>query len=249
VTPPSRSASTPEGERLQKVLAHVGVGSRRAVEEMIVAGRIEVNGRVAELGQRVDPSKDVVKVDGSAVPLKEDLVHILLNKPVGVVSTASDPEGRETVTSLIDLDARVWPVGRLDIDTEGAILLTNDGELTMRMTHPRYGVTKTYLAEVKGSVAPGTARALAKGVELDDGRTAPAQVQVLERAQHRSLVELTLAEGRNRQVRRMFEAVDHPVVRLVRTAVGPLRLGRLKAGTYRKLGPAEVRELYRAAGL
>jgi pseudouridine synthase len=216
---------------------------------MISAGRIQVNGAVARLGQRVDPSKDVVKVDGSAVPLKEDLIHILLNKPVGVVSTASDPQGRETVLSLIDIDARVWPVGRLDIDTEGAILLCNDGELTMRMTHPRYGVSKTYLAEVKGSVAPATARTLARGVELDDGVTAPARVQVLERTHARSLVELTLTEGRNRQVRRMFEAVEHPVVSLARTGLGPLNLGRLKPGTYRKLGPAEVRELYRAAGL
>jgi 23S rRNA pseudouridine2605 synthase len=237
------------GERLQKVLAHVGIGSRRAVEEMISAGRIEVNGTVARLGQRVDPSKDVVKVDGSAVPLQEDLIHILLNKPVGVVSTASDPQGRETVLSLLDLEARVWPVGRLDIETEGAILLCNDGELTMRMTHPRYGMTKTYLAEVAGSVAPATARTLAKGVELDDGITAPARVQVIERTQARSLVELTLSEGRNRQVRRMFDEVGHPVVGLARIALGPLRLGRLKPGTYRKLGPAEVRALYRAAGL
>lgn len=240
---------TPQGERLQKVLARAGVASRRAAEEMIVAGRIQVNGVRAELGQRVDPHKDEVKVDGSLVPLREDLVHYLLNKPAGVVSTADDPEGRPTVVEMIETDTRVWPVGRLDIETEGAILLTNDGELTLRLTHPRFGVPKTYVAEVQGSVGSRAARTLARGVELDDGPTAPAEAKVLERASSGSVVELVLKEGRNRQARRMFEAVGHPVRRLVRTAIGPLKLGRLKPGTYRKLSPAEVRALYKAAGL
>ncbi len=238
-----------EPERLQKVLGRAGIGSRRAVEEMIQRGRIEVNGTRAVLGQRVDPTKDVVKVDGSVVPLQEDLVHFLLNKPAGVVSTADDPEGRPTVVDMIETDARVWPVGRLDLETEGALLLTNDGELTLHLTHPRFGVPKTYVAEVQGSVTPRTARTLARGVDLEDGPTAPAEVKVLERGAAGSVVELVLKEGRNRQARRMFEAVGHPVRRLVRTSIGPLRLGRLKPGTYRRLGPAEVRELYRASGL
>lgn len=216
---------------------------------MIRAGRITVNGLRAELGVRVDSSKDEVKVDGSVVPLSADLVHFLLNKPAGVVSTAADPEGRQTVVDLIETDIRVWPVGRLDIDSEGAIVITNDGDLTLHLTHPRFGVPKTYVAEVQGSVAPRAARALARGLELDDGPTAPAEVRVMERGPGGSVVELTLTEGRNRQARRMFEAVGHPVRRLVRIGIGPLKLGRLKPGTYRRLSPAEVRELYRASGL
>lgn len=239
----------PQPERLQKVLARAGIASRRAVEEMISRGRITVNGKRAELGQRVDPLKDQVHVDGSLVPLDEHLVHFLLNKPVGAVSTSDDPEGRLTVVDLVETDVRIWPVGRLDVDTEGAIVLTNDGELTLHLTHPRFGVPKTYVAEVQGSVGPRSARALARGVELDDGVTAPAEVKVLQRGRDGSLVELVLKEGRNRQARRMFEAVGHPVRRLVRTAVGPLKLGRLKPGAYRRLSPAEVRELYRASGL
>lgn len=236
-----------EGERIQKVLAHAGVASRRAVEDMIERGRIKVNGSKARIGQRIDVFKDKVEVDGAAVPLRTDLVHYLLNKPVGVVSTAADPEGRQTVVEIVDAPARVWPVGRLDLDSEGAIVLTNDGDLTDLLTHPRYGVTKTYLVEAKGSVADGVARRLARGVELEDGPSGKARVSVLERSQAGSIVEITIAEGRNRQVRRMFEAVGHPVRRLVRTAIGPLSLGRLKPGTYRRLSPQEVMELYRAA--
>lgn len=237
------------GERIQKVLSRAGVASRRAVEEMIERGRIRVNGTPAALGQRIDPDKDVVEVDGSRVPLAEDLVHYVLNKPAGVVSTADDPEGRPTVVELVDPAARVWPVGRLDLDSEGLILLTNDGELTLHLTHPRYEVPKTYVAEVDGSLAPRTARALARGIDLDDGPTAPAEVRILERGARGSVVELVLTEGRNRQARRMLEAVGHPVRRLVRTAIGPLKLGRLKPGAHRRLNPSEVAELYRASGL
>lgn len=235
-------------ERLQKVLARAGVGSRRAVEEMIERGRIQVNGSRAILGQRVDPYNDEVKVDGSVMPLREDLVYFLLHKPVGVVSTADDPEGRPTVVDVIETDVRVWPVGRLDIDTEGALILTNDGDLTLRLTHPSFGVTKTYVAEVQGSLGPKAARALARGVELDDGLTAPARIQILERGSSGSVVELIVSEGRNRQVRRMLEQVGHPVRRLVRTAIGPLKLGRLKQGMYRKLSPVEVQQLYKGSG-
>lgn len=236
-------------ERLQKVLARVGVGSRRAVEDMIRAGRVRVNSRRAELGDKVDPTKDKVEVDGSVVPLQEGLVYYLLNKPAGTVSTSDDPDGRPTVVEIVETDVRIWPVGRLDIDTEGALVLTNDGDLTLHLTHPRFGVPKTYVAEVQGSVAPRSARRLARGIELDDGPTAPAEVRVIERGSSGSVVELVLKEGRNRQARRMLEAVGHPVRRLVRTAIGPLKLGRLKPGTYRKLSPDEVRQLYRASGL
>jgi len=242
--------SVGEGERIQKVLARAGVASRRAIEEMIVGGRIRVNGKRAELGRRIDTSKDVVEVDGSRVPLAADLVYYLMNKPVGVVTTASDEAGRETVIDLLDdVDARVYPVGRLDLDSGGALLLTNDGDLALRLTHPRYGVHKTYLAEVEGSVKDKTVRQIAKGVELEDGVTAPMRARLVERTPGGTLIEMALAEGRNRQIRRMLEAVGHPVRRLVRTAIGPLMLGRLKPATYRRLKPDEVRELYRAAGL
>jgi 23S rRNA pseudouridine2605 synthase len=240
---------SPEGERIQKVLARAGVASRRAVEEMIVRGRIRVNGGRVELGMRIDPSKDLVEIDGSRVPLQVELAYYLVNKPVGVVTTASDEQNRETVLDLIEVEARVYPVGRLDIESEGAVLLTNDGELALRLTHPRYGVAKTYLVEVGGGVKEKTVRTLARGVELSDGMTAPAQARLVERRPRATLIEISLTEGRNRQIRRMFEAVGHPVQRLVRTAIGPLMLGRLKPGTYRKLRLEEVRNLYRAAGL
>ena len=244
--PASPRRPSSEGDRLQKVLAHAGVGSRRAVEELIAAGRVRVNGEVARLGRRIDPEKDEVELDGSIVPLKADLEYLLLNKPEGVVTTADDDEGRTTVLDLIDATGRVWPVGRLDIATEGALILTNDGDLTLRLTHPRYHVPKTYVADVKGAVTGGTVKKLARGVKLDDGVTAPAEVKLLEKAGTRSLVEITIHEGRNRQVRRMCEAVGHPVVRLVRTRIGPLADRRLKPGEWRTLTTAEVRSLERA---
>jgi 23S rRNA pseudouridine2605 synthase len=238
-----------EPQRLQKVLAHAGIASRRAVEEMIEAGRIRVNGERARLGQRVDPDKDEVEIDGSRVPLRADLRYFLLNKPVGVVSTASDPEGRPTVLDVIDREERVWPVGRLDIDSEGALLLTNDGELTHRLTHPSFEVAKVYVVEVRGAVGPKVIRALLKGVELDDGPARVAKAHILEQTRGDTLIEIVLTEGRNRVIRRMLEELGFAVVALVRVAIGPLRLGRLKSGSYRTLGPAEVGELYRAVGL
>jgi pseudouridine synthase len=225
------------------------VGSRRAVEEMIAAGRVVVNGERARLGQRVLASKDKVEVDGSRVPLDVDLLHYLLNKPPGVVTTASDPEGRPTVLDLVDLSGRVWPVGRLDVESEGAVILTNDGELGYRLTHPSFEVPKTYVVEIGTGIGAKALRTLARGVELDDGRTRPAKVSILERAPGGTLVEITITEGRNRQVRRMFDAVGHRVLRLVRTSIGPLKLGHLKPGSVRKLSPADVRNLYRATGL
>jgi 23S rRNA pseudouridine2605 synthase len=246
----SDTGSGPQGERIQKVLARAGIASRRAIEEMIVRGRIRVNGGRVELGRRIDVSKDLVEVDGSRVPLSADLVYYLMNKPPGVVTTADDDEGRETVIDLLDdVDVRVYPVGRLDLDSEGALLLTNDGDLALRLTHPRFGVSKTYLAEVEGSVKDRTVRQIARGVELDDGVTGPAHARLVDRGPGGTLIEISVSEGRNRQVRRMLESVGHPVRRLVRIAIGPLMLGRLKPATYRRLRPDEVRELYRAAGL
>jgi 23S rRNA pseudouridine2605 synthase len=207
---------------------------------------VTVNGQTAVLGCRVDSNNDEVEVDGSRVPLQPDLVYYLMNKPEGVVTTADDPEGRQTVLDLIEGDGRVWPVGRLDIATEGALLVTNDGELTHRLTHPSYQVPKTYLAEISGHLSTGELKSLAGGVELDDGMTAPARVRVLDRRPGASLVELTITEGRNRQVRRMFEALGHRVQRLVRISIGPLQLGRLKGGTSRRLRGEEVRSLYQA---
>ena len=241
--------TTADPQRIQKVLAHAGVASRRAVEELIAAGRVRVNGRAARLGQRIDPDKDVVEVDGSRVALHAGLAYLLLNKPPGVVATAADPEGRPTVIEILDRAERVWPVGRLDIDSEGALLLTNDGELTHRLTHPRYEVEKTYLVEVRGSVGQRTVRTLLSGVDLDDGPARARRARLVEHARGDALVEIVLTEGRNRVIRRMMDALGLPVVRLVRTAIGPVKLGRLKPGSYRKLGRAEIAALYRAVGL
>lgn len=236
---------TDTGERLQKVLARAGIGSRRACEELIADGRVTVNGEVAELGRRVDPQVDEVEVDGALVAVAEGLVHYLLNKPAGVVSTADDPQGRPTVVSLVPPTPRVFPVGRLDVDTEGLLILTNDGPLTHRLTHPRYGVEKEYLAEVEGRPAPGVLRVLRRGVELDDGPTAPAKVALVSP----TVLRITIHEGRNRQVRRMCETVGHPVLRLVRMRIGPIVDSRLAPGRWRPLNPVEVRSLAEAAGL
>ncbi|MDZ7676349.1 MAG: pseudouridine synthase [Acidimicrobiales bacterium] len=232
-----------EPQRLQKLLARAGVGSRRVVEDMIAAGRITVNGEVAELGRRADPDHDRIEVDGALIGLAPGTVWYLLNKPAGVVTTASDPQGRPTVVDLVPTEPRVFPVGRLDLDTEGLLLLTNDGEITNRLTHPRYGVEKEYLAHVEGEPSRGALRALREGVELDDGVTAPATASTVGPG----LVRLTIHEGRNRQVRRMCEAVGHPVVRLVRVRIGPLSDTSLGPGEWRPLATAEVRNLERAA--
>lgn len=236
-------ATDPEGERLQKVLARAGIASRRASELLIEAGRVTVNGTVAALGRRVDVEADRVAVDGAPVSVRPGLVYYLLNKPVGVVSTAVDPEGRRTVMDLVPANPRVHPVGRLDAATEGLLLLTNDGELTYHLTHPRFGVDKEYLAQVQGRLTPGDVRRLREGVELDDGPTAPARVALVAP----DTVRLVIHEGRNRQVRRMCEAVGHPVRRLVRTRIGPLVDRRLTPGSWRALTPEEVRSLAEAA--
>jgi 23S rRNA pseudouridine2605 synthase len=232
----------PQGEKLQKVLAARGVASRRAVEALIADGRVTVNGAVVALGARVDREQDVIEVDGVLVSVRSGLVHYLLNKPAGVVSTARDPYGRPTVVQLVPVEPRVFPVGRLDADTEGLLLLTNDGELAHRLSHPRFGIEKEYLAHVDGPLTAGDLRRLREGVDLEDGRTAPARASQPQPG----LVRLTIHEGRNRQVRRMLAAVGHPVLRLVRVRFGPLADRRLALGEWRVLRPEERRALEEA---
>ena len=236
------AASSGEGERLQKVLARVGIGSRRVCEDLIAEGRVLVDGEMAVLGRRVDPETALIEVDGAPVGVRPDLVHYVLNKPAGVVTTADDPQGRPTVVGLVPNEPRVFPVGRLDVDTEGLLLLTNDGELAHRLTHPSYGVEKEYVAEVEGLPTRAVLRRLREGVEFDDGPTAPARATLIDP----SVVRLTIHEGRNRQVRRMCEAVGHSVVRLVRTRIGPLADRSLAPGAWRELTGDEVRSLQRA---
>ncbi|MCB0971337.1 MAG: rRNA pseudouridine synthase [Acidimicrobiales bacterium] len=224
---------------MQKVLARVGLGSRRVCEELIADERVTVNGVVAELGRRVDPDHDLVEVDGAPIGIRPDLVHYLLNKPAGVVTTSSDTHGRPTVVDLVPAEPRVFAIGRLDLDTEGLLLLTNDGELANRIAHPSGGVEKEYLAQVAAEPSRGALRRLREGVELDDGPTAPAQVSLVEP----TLVRLVIHEGRNRQVRRMLDAVGHPVLRLIRTRIGPITDRRLAPGGWRALTGAELRSL------
>jgi 23S rRNA pseudouridine2605 synthase len=231
------------GERLQKALARAGFGSRRACEDLIRAGRVLVNGRPVDLGARIDARTDVVTVDGVRAVVDPQLVYLALHKPTGVVTTASDPQGRPKVVDLVPREPRVFPVGRLDIDTSGLLLLTNDGEFANRVAHPRYGVPKTYVAEVKQSAGASLARKLVRGLELEDGfaRAESARVQASSRG--RALVELVVHEGRNRLVRRMFEAAGVDVGALSRTAIGSVRLGRLREGDWRNLKSNEVRDL------
>jgi len=231
------------GERLQKVLARIGIGSRRVCEDLIAEGAVTVNGEVAELGRRVDVDVDEVAVNGVIIGVRPGLVHLLLHKPVGVVTTADDPHGRPTVLELVPDEPRVFPVGRLDMDTEGLLLLTNDGDLAHRLTHPSFGVEKKYVAHVDGEPTRGELRLLREGVELDDGLTAPAKAALLGPG----VLRLTIHEGRNRQVRRMCEAIGHPVKRLIRTRIGPLADRKLKSGQWRPLTPDELRALERAA--
>ena len=233
---------TDEGERLQKVLARAGIGSRRVCEELIANGKVTVNGEVAVLGRRVDPLQDRVEVDGIPVGVRPDLVYYVLNKPAGVVTTAADTHGRRTVVDLVPHEPRVFPVGRLDTETEGLLLLTNDGDLTHRLTHPSFGVEKEYLAEVDGTPSRGAIRLLREGVELEDGITSPARASL----QPPNLLTIVIHEGRNRQVRRMCDAIGHPVRRLVRTRVGPITDRTLKPGEWRALSQSEVRDLQTA---
>ncbi|MEM7326484.1 MAG: pseudouridine synthase [Actinomycetota bacterium] len=230
-----------DGERVQKVLARIGLGSRRASEILISEGRVAINGKTVELGARFKPD-DELSVDGRVYSTRTDAVTYLLNKPAGVVTTASDPQGRRTVVDLVPSEPRVFPVGRLDRDTEGLLLLTNDGDLAHRLTHPSFGVEKEYLAEVANPLSRQAVRRLREGVELEDGMTAPAKAAIVEP----NLLRLTIHEGRNRQVRRMCDAVGCPVVRLVRSRIGPLVDPKLKPGFSRPLTGDELLELQRA---
>ena len=232
----------PEGERLQKVLAAVGYGSRRVCEDLIADGRVTVNGEVAVLGRRVDSESDAIFVDGAPVASKPGLVHYLLNKPAGVITSADDPQGRDIVTDMVPNEPRVFPVGRLDYDTEGLLILTNDGELTHRLTHPSFGVEKEYLAHVEGHPSARAIARLRQGIELEDGMTAPAKVSTPAP----DMLRIAIHEGRNRQVRRMCDAVGHPVIRLVRSRIGPLIDTKLKPGEWRPLHSEEVRKLAEA---
>jgi 23S rRNA pseudouridine2605 synthase len=233
-----------EGERLQKVLAALGWGSRRVCEDLIADERVTVNGEVAILGRRVDTLVDVIAVDGVPIGARPDLVYYLVNKPRGVISTAHDPQGRSTVVDMVPQSPRVFPVGRLDSETEGLLLLTNDGDLTHFLTHPSKGVEKEYLVQLRGNprLAEGQLKKLREGVELDDGPTAPAKVS--QRSD--MTLSITIHEGRNRQVRRMCEAVGHEVERLVRTRIGPINDSKLRPGAWRELSLAERKALIEA---
>lgn len=232
-------------ERLQKILSQAGVASRREAERMITDGRIAVNGTpVTELGAKADPFRDTITVDGKPVTVDEKRVYVLLNKPVGYVTTLKDPEGRPIVTDLLKgLGVRVFPVGRLDYNTEGLLLLTNDGEWANRLAHPRHEVDKEYLVRIRGTVAREQIVRLEQGVDLEDGKTAPARVALTKQSDNNTWISITIHEGRYRQVRRMCEAVSLSVVRLRRVRYGSLVLGELKQGQYRHLTPAEVSAL------
>lgn len=231
-------------ERLQKVISGAGLMSRRAAEELIRQGRVTVDGTVARLGDRADAERVIVEIDGRRVPVAPGRVTYLLFKPPGVVSTAADPQGRRTVVDLVPPEPRVYPVGRLDADSEGLMLLTNDGELANRVTHPRYGITKTYVALVQGTMRRSAVRRLTEGVTLEDGPARALRARLLQAQGERSLLELVMGEGRKREVRRMCAAVGHPVVSLTRTAIGSVRDPDLRPGRWRELSPGETAGLY-----
>jgi 23S rRNA pseudouridine2605 synthase len=234
-----------EGERLQKALARAGLGSRRMAEILIEAGRVTIDGRVAELGNRVDADTQEIRVDGKLVPAAPSAVYFLLNKPTGVITTADDPHGRPTVVEMIDTEVRIFPIGRLDMATEGLLILTNDGRLAHLLTHPSVGIEKEYLVRVEGDPSPSSIRRLREGIELEDGVTAPAQVSRVSDG----VLRIVIHEGKNRQVRRMCEAIGHEVIRLVRTRIGPIHDAKLTPGAARPLTVGEVRKLMDAVGV
>ena len=225
------SKERPSEEKLQKVLAGIGLASRRVVEGYILDERITVNGEIAHIGQRVNRDKDELSFDGVPLRVNPELVYYLLHKPKGVISTANDPQGRKTVIDLVPVEPRVYPVGRLDKDTEGLLLITNDGDLTYRLTHPSQGVEKEYLVELSQKVSRGNLRRLREGIELEDGLTSPAKVSQIQDG----IIKIVIHEGRNRQVRRMFQAIGHPVKRLIRTRIGNMVDHTLQSGQWRQL--------------
>jgi 23S rRNA pseudouridine2605 synthase len=236
-------------ERLQRSLARAGFGSRRACEELIAAGRVEINGQVATLGDRLDPAVDQVRVDGSKVNVNPELRTFALHKPRGVTTTMRDPHAERDLSGFLPEGVHVFPVGRLDRDTEGLLLLTNDGSLAHRLTHPRYAIEKEYLAEVNRPPSSRQLARLRRGVELDDGTARAVDARSAGGAAGRGGVRLVMVEGRKREVRRMLDAVELPVRRLIRVRVGPIRLGKLRPGDVRELEPEDVRALFRATGL
>jgi 23S rRNA pseudouridine2605 synthase len=239
----------PGAERLQKILAQAGVGSRRACEDLIFRGRVKVDGKVAQLGDKVDPETAEIYVDGQRLIADTRLAYLAINKPRGVVSTMADEKGRTALNDFLGrVEERVYHVGRLDADSEGLLLLTNDGTLAHKLTHPSYGVPKTYMVEVPGPLPRSVGRALQAGVELEDGPAKVDSFKLVDAVGRTALVELVLHEGRNHIVRRMMEEVGHPVNRLVRTAIGPIRLGDLRPGRTRRLSNAEVAALFKAVG-
>ncbi|HEX5646366.1 MAG TPA: pseudouridine synthase [Nitrospira sp.] len=231
--------------RLQKLIAGTGLSSRRKAEQLIVSGRVTVNGKVVtELGTKVDPACDHVKVDGKHLTAAQPFVYLMLNKPKHVMSTLDDPGGRPTVKDFLrGVSVRVFPVGRLDFDSEGLMLLTNNGDLAQALLHPRYHVPKTYLIKVKGVLTDEEIRELERGVKLEDGMTGPAQVKKVSKAEANSWLEITIREGRKHQVKRMLESVGHPVIRLTRVKMGSLALGRLAPGEFRFLTDREANAL------
>ncbi|MFX0539564.1 pseudouridine synthase [Ornithinimicrobium sp. Y1847] len=248
---PAADVHSPEGVRLQKLLASAGFGSRRACETLIEEGRVQVDGQVVtELGVRVDPASQSVHVDGDRVVVDTEKVYLALNKPLGVVSSMQDEEGRPDLSGYVGhLSQRLFHVGRLDAETEGLLLLTNDGDLAHRLQHPAYGVPKTYVAQVPGPVARDVGKRLREGVELEDGPAKVDSFKLVDSLPGKAIVEVVLHEGRKHIVRRMLDAVGHPVLALARVQVGPVRLGELRPGRYRVLTAEEVAQLYRAAGL
>ncbi len=237
--------------RLQKLLATSGVASRRKCEELMLAGEVEVDGEVVtRLGTKVDPATAVIRVSGKRLPPASPNVYLVLNKPRGVVSTMSDPEGRRTLGDLVaDRPERLFHVGRLDTDTSGLIVLTNDGDFAQRLAHPSFEVDKTYVAEVTGEVTKATLKSLTDGVTLDDGPIAVSRTRIVQRGTGKTIVELVIHEGRNRIVRRLLDHVGHPVTRLTRTRLGPIRLGQLKSGELRELTNDELGSLLDTADL
>jgi 23S rRNA pseudouridine2605 synthase len=243
------SETEPSGERLQKTLARAGYGSRRTAEELIEQGRVRVGRRVARLGDRVDPLVDRITVDGTPVPAHPELRYFALNKPRGVTSTLRDSHATRSLADFLPEGPRVFPVGRLDRESEGLLLLTNDGELANRLQHPRFGVEKEYLVEAEGPVAHDDIRRLTKGVELDDGVARAIRAREIQRGAGKTAVALVMAEGRKREVRRMMEALGHRVRRLVRVRVGPVVIGNLSPGKIRTHTKEEVSGLYTVSGL